>query len=93
MQYLLIFRFMYFLKSHLVDGSFRTVYCDTDSITLQLSNSSFAENDDLEQFYQGLFDGIIKPDMRESWNRNWKSWFVYARHPEIEKKPGLMKCK
>ena len=84
---------MYFLKSHLVGGSFRTIYTDTDSITLQLSKSRFAENDDLEQFYEGLFDGIIKTDMRESWNRNWKSWFVYARHPEIEKRPGLMKRK
>ena len=84
---------MYFLKSHLVDGSFRTVYCDTDSMAIALSKSKFVETDDLEMFYKGLFDGIIKENMRESWDAQWRSWFVYSRDPEIEKKPGLMKRK
>ena len=33
---ILFLRFMYFLKDHLVPGSFRASYCDTDSMCLGL---------------------------------------------------------
>ena len=84
---------MMFIYTHFKPGSFRPVYCDTDSMALSLSESNFPDTDDPEVFYRGLFDGLIRDDKRESWERQWKDWFVTSNSPEIQKKPGLMKCK
>ena len=84
---------MMFLYKHWKPGSFRPVYCDTDSMAIALSNSTFTESEDPEEFYRGLFDSLVKEEMKDSWEANWKKWFVTTKQPEIEKKPGLMKCK
>ena len=84
---------MYWLYKHLKPGSFRTVYADTDSMALSLSQTKFNGTDDLEQFYRGIFDGIVKEEMRDSWEASWKDWIVTTRTPEDEKCPGKMKCK
>ena len=85
------FRYMYWLYRHLKPGSFRTVYADTDSICLALSQTTNNGMDNLEKFYRGLFDNIVKEDMRESWEASWRSWIVTTREPEDEKCPGKMK--
>ena len=82
---------MYWLYKHLKPGSFRAVYTDTDSIALALSKTTNNGLDDLEGFYRGVFDNIVRDEMRESWEASWKSWIVTTREPEDEKCPGKMK--
>ena len=81
------------MHDHLMPGSFRCIYSDTDSMSLMLSRSKFPETDNLKEFYIGLFDDLVREDKRDSWNATWEDWFVTCRKPEIEKKPGLMKRK
>ena len=35
----------------------------------------FDENSTEEEKMRALFDPIVKPEMRESWERQWKQWF------------------
>ena len=82
---------MYWLYKNLQPGSFRAVYTDTDSIALALSKTTNNGMDDLENFYRGIFDNIVREEMRESWEASWKSWIVTTRAPDDEKCPGKMK--
>ena len=88
-----ISRYMWHLYRHLKPGSFKTVYADTDSMCLALSRSRFGNTDDLEDLHRGLFDPIVKDDMKESWESSFKDWFVTTRDARDEKKPGKMKRK
>ena len=47
--------------------------------------------EDLENFYRGIFDNIVREEMRESWEASWNTWIVTTRAPEDEKCPGKMK--
>ena len=40
---------------------------------------------------RALFDPIIKPSMKNSWERNWKSWFVTTNTVIDKRTPGKMK--
>ena len=85
---------MYFLEEHLEDGSFRTAYADTDSICLALTNSNpEPENGSKEDQLRALFDPIVKSDMRESWEKQWKNWFVTTNTVYDKRKPGKLKGK
>lgn len=86
-------RYMWHLYGHLKPGSFKPVYADTDSMCLALSQSRFGDTDDLEDLHRGLFEPIVKYEMKESWERSFKQWFVTTRDPRDEKKPGKMKSK
>ena len=91
---ILFLRFMYFLSDHLEPGSFRPAYCDTDSMCLGLSKSNVIPPDcNPEVYYRAIFDPIVREDMRESWERNWKSWFVTTNEVLDERTPGKMKGK
>ena len=91
---LLFLRFMYFLLDHLKDGSFRQSYCDTDSMCLGLSQSrDYAADCDPETYYRAIFDDLVKPEMRESWEANWKSWFVTTNEVTDQRTPGKLKSK
>ena len=91
---LLFLRFMYFLLDHLRDGSFRQSYCDTDSMCLGLSRSDdYAADCDPETYYRAIFDNLVKPEMRESWEENWKSWFVTTNEVVDQRTPGKLKSK
>ena len=89
---LLFLEFMYYIYNHLQPGSFRTCYADTDSMCLALTKTNHAEmNGNIESFYRGLFDPIVKPSMRESWERTWKKWFVTTDDIHDIRKPGKLK--
>ena len=83
---------MWYLYEHLKPGSFRAIYADTDSMCLALSRSRFDKTDDLEGLTRGLFEPILKDEMRLSWEETFKNkWFVTTRDPRDEKKPGKLK--
>ena len=89
---LLFLRFMYWLYKHLEPGSFRTCYADTDSMCLALTKTDHtAMHIDTESFYRGLFDPIVKSNMRQSWESTWKDWFVTTDDVHDKRKPGKLK--
>ena len=83
---------MYWLESHLEPGSFKTCYADTDSMALALTKSGPEGGDD-EQQLRALFDPLVKPSMRESWEKSWKTWFVTTKETWDVRKPGKLKGK
>ena len=89
---LLFLRYMYFLFKHLEPGSFRTVYADTDSMCLALTKSRDVQNDSEEEVYRALFDPLVRPEMRDSWEATWKDWFCTTTETEDIRKPGKLKC-
>ena len=50
-----------------------------------------AMNGDTESFYRGLFDPIVKSNMRDSWENSWKDWFVTTDDVHDIRKPGKLK--
>ena len=89
---LLFYRYMYFMFHHLEPGSFRAVYADTDSMCLGLTKTL----PDLpgcseEQKYRNLFDPLVRPDMRESWEASWKDWMCTTTEATDIRKPGKLK--
>ena len=90
----LFLRFMYFILDHLQPGSFRNAYADTDSICLGLSKSGPRSPDqNPEEYLRAIFDPLVVPEMRESWERNWKSWFVTTDEVLDQRTPGKLKGK
>ena len=85
---------MWFLFDHLEPGSFRTCYADTDSMAIATTRTAqFTENMTTEERYRAVFDPIIRPEMRTSWEQNWKKWFVTTNTIEDGLTPGKLKCK
>ena len=83
---------MYWLEEHLEPGSFKTCYADTDSMALALTQSG-PETDDPELNLRSLFDPIIKPSKKDSWEVTWKNWFVTTNEIWDIRKPGKLKGK
>ena len=46
----------------------------------------------LEEVLNSVFQPIIKPEMIESWNKNWKKWFVTTNEVEDKRFPGKVSC-
>ena len=44
-----------------------------------------------EEKLRAVFDPIVKPDMRESWEKQWKSWFCTTNEVEDIRFPGKLK--
>ena len=85
---------MFYLRDHLLPGSFRPSYADTDSMCLGLSRTRpIPENATPEEFYRCLFDPLVRPEKRESWESTWKDWFVTTNEVEDQRKPGKLKSK
>ena len=72
------------------EGAFKTCYADTDSMALALTRSG-PENEDGEQNLRSLFDPIVKPSMKTSWEATWKDWFVTTDEIWDIRKPGKLK--
>ena len=86
------FRFMYHLYDHLLPGSFKASYCDTDSICLGVSRTlPMNPNMSLEEYHRAVFDPLVKPSMKESWEKSFNKWFVLTRQVEDERLPGKLK--
>ena len=83
---------MYWLEAHLEPGSFKTCYTDTDSMALALTKSG-AEGGDEEQTLRSLFDPLVRPEMKDSWEKTWKDWFVTTNETWDIRKPGKLKSK
>ena len=45
----------------------------------------------LESQLRAILDPLVNPNMRESWEENWKSWFVTTQEVEDQRKPGKLK--
>ena len=86
---------MWFLKKHLIPGTFTTVYCDTDSMAIATcrSDPELQSKRTSEEQLRAVFDPIVRPEMREQWETNWKRFFVTEDTVEDEKFPGKLKCK
>lgn len=46
-----------------------------------------------EEQLRALFDPLVKPEMKESWEKTWKQWFVTTSSVEDLRKPGKLKGK
>ena len=86
----LFINFMYWLEQHLEEGAFKTCYADTDSMALALTKSG-VDDKDPEKSLRALFDPIVKPSMKQSWEETWKSWFVTTDEIWDIRKPGKLK--
>ena len=83
---------MHYLYDHLKKGSFRLSYCDTDSITIGFSETLPIQSDmSIEEYHRAVFDPIIRPDMRSSWEDTWRDHFVLTKKVEDCRRPGLFK--
>ena len=75
-------------------GSFRPAYADTDSMCLGLSRTKpISEDATLEEYYRSLFDPLVRPEMRQSWESKWKDWICTTNAVEDQRKPGKFKSK
>ena len=83
---------MEFLFSHLQSGAVVPFYCDTDSIFLGLTDCK-PRTDDMttEEKLRALYDPIVRPEMKDSWESKWKDWFVTTDSVYDQRKPGKLK--
>ena len=86
---------MFFLKDNLEPGTFTPAYCDTDSMGIATcrTDSERLKSETAEEKLRAVFDPIVRPEMKENWEANWKKWFVTEDTVEDEKYPGKLKCK
>ena len=83
---------MDFLFTHLQAGAIVPYYCDTDSIFLGVTQCNPRTPDmSIETRLRAIFDPIVKPDQKESWEGKWKDWFVTTSKIEDQRKPGKLK--
>ena len=83
---------MDFIYTHLEPGAIVPFYCDTDSIFLGVTQCEpRSESMTPEEKLRAVFDPIVRADMKESWEANWKSWFVTTNEIEDQRKPGKLK--
>ena len=83
---------MDFIYTHLEPGAIVPFYCDTDSIFLGVTKCQpRTESMTTEEKLRAVFDPIIRPDKKESWEANWKSWFVTTDEIEDQRRPGKLK--
>ena len=84
---------MWYLFEHLEPGSFITCYADTDSMAIATTKTAeLTENMTTEERYRAVFDPIVRPDKRASWEQTWKKWFVTTNTIEDGLTPGKLKC-
>ena len=82
------------MYDHLLPGTFVNCYADTDSMALATTRTQpMKEGMTPEEELRAVFDPIVKPEMRESWEAKWKSWFVTLATVEDERFPGKLKRK
>ena len=62
------------------------------STTKATTNTLPYDKINLKQMYGAIFDPIVKPEMRDSWNINMKKWFVLSDSVHDQLYPGKLKC-
>ena len=73
-----------------MDGSFKTCYADTDSMALALTKTEIRGNS-LRDRLKGMFDPIVKPSMKSSWDSKWEEWLVTTEETSDIRRPGKLK--
>ena len=57
------------------------------------STAPISDSMTTEERYRAVFDPIVRPSMRASWDRTWKQWFCTTNTIEENLTPGKLKCK
>ena len=86
-------RFIWFLKDHLTEGSYRLVYADTDSIAMACTGTPDVSGLTRGDKMRAIFDPMLKDDKKKSFYNEWINWFVLTDRVEDIRKPGLLKSK
>ena len=55
------------------------------------TNLQDRHSDNKETQLRALFDPLVKQEMRTSWEKQWKDWFVTTNAVEDLRKPGKLK--
>ena len=55
--------------------------------------ASITEDMSIEERYAAVFEPIVRPEMKASWNAKWKNWFCTTGTIEENLTPGKLKCK
>ena len=77
-------------------GSFQLTYSDTDSIGVATTDTDlegYEKATCLTEKIDAIFRKIIRPAMKESWEKTYTDWFVVNDSVENQLCPGLLKCK
>ena len=62
-------------------------------LALSETDTEDSYSDNKETKLRALFDPLVKPDMRESWENQWTTWFVTTDTVPDLRKPGKLKGK
>ena len=77
-------------------GNFKTfksfIYCFSMAIATTRTGPITEDMTTLQR-YTAVFDSIVRPEMRDSWNKKWKDWFCTLNTVEENLTPGKLKCK
>ena len=91
---LLFIKFIYFMEHCLTNGSYKLMYCDTDSMAFALTKTlKLEKTDTLRQKLEKLFFPIVKSDKMTYFQSEWGNYFVLDDSIEQKKKPELLKSK
>ena len=47
----------------------------------------------IEERYKAVFEPIVRPDMKDHWDKTWKTWFCTTGTIEENLTPGKLKRK
>ena len=61
-------------------------------LALTRTNIQDTYSDCKETQLRAIFDPIVKPEMRASWEANWKNWFCTTTETKEIRTPGKLKC-
>ena len=60
-------------------------------LALSETNIGASHSENKETQLRSLFDPLVKPEKRQSWEKQWKSWFVTTDEVPDLRKPGKLK--
>ena len=91
---LLFIKFVYFMENCLKQGSYKLLYCDTDSMAFGLTKTiKLDKTDTLRQKLEKMFFPIVKTDKMDYFQAEWGNFFVLDDSIEQKRKTGLLKSK
>ena len=91
---MLFIKFVYFMEHCLQQGSYKLLYCDTDSMAFGLTKTiRLVKSDTLRQKLEKMFFPIVKPEKMVYFQSEWGNYFVLDDYIEQKRKPGLLKIK
>ena len=89
-----LLEFVSFLETFLMPGSFKLCYCDTDSLCVATTKTTFLTcTETLKEKMSKIFLPIVREEMKDAFLAKWTDEFVLEETIENARKPGLMKGK